>query len=284
MYVKWEQVLRQLKSIDSAIIAFSGGLDSTLLLQGAAQAQTKVLAVTARADIFPQSELVHAEQTALRFGVPHMFADFNILNCTEFTSNPGNRCYVCKKRLIGLLKEIARVNHFHFIIDGTNASDLTDYRPGLKALQEEKIVSPLKEARLTKREILLLAEEFGLPAVPDNACLASRIPYGQPITSQKLEMIEKAESLLHSLGFKLCRVRYEGDTARIEVPERDFEKIMIKKNREAILSGFESVGFLFTALELHGYASGSLNKLLKRGAYSHAGKPFKGPSQQVEKQ
>lgn len=265
MYSKWELVIQQLKKLESAVIAFSGGLDSSLLLQAAVQAEIRTLAVTARADIFSPTELAHAEKTALRLGIPHMFVDFNILNCSEFTANSPDRCYICKKALLCLLKDIAGKSNYSCVVDGTNASDLQDYRPGLKALREEGVISPLKEAGLTKKDILLLSEQFGLPIVPDNACLASRIPYGIQITHSKLQMIERAESLLHSLGIKQCRVRHEGNTARIEVPLYEFEKIISDKNREIILSGFERLGFLFTALDLRGYTSGSLNKQLGKG-------------------
>ena len=266
MYKKWERVLDQINSLDRTVVAFSGGMDSTLVLKAASQAKSNILAVTARAEIYPETEFQRAEQTAQALGIPHIYVDFQILNEEEFSSNPKNRCYICKKRLLTLLKRIAKENNCSYVLDGTNADDLKDYRPGLKALFEEGILSPLKEAGLTKREVLLLAEEFKLPVIPSNACLASRIPYQEPITSAKLRQIEKAEALLHDLGFKQCRVRHQGVTARIEVPPVDLERLMHQPTREIIATYFEGLGFFYTALDLRGYKTGNLNKPLQKEA------------------
>lgn len=262
---KWHTVLEQFKRLDSAVIAFSGGMDSTLLLAAAAQVQAKVLAVTARGDIFSSLELARAEQTAQELGIPHMFFDFEILHDSEFIANGADRCYLCKKALIAILKYIADKKEFVHIIDGTNADDVHDYRPGLKALSEEGVLSPLKEAGLTKGEVLLMAERLNLPVIPSNACLASRVPFGHLITSRKLKQIEEAEQMLLSLGFSQCRVRHHGEIARIELPESGFRKILSAEMREKIIVFLESLGFDYISLDLLGYVTGSMNKSLKKG-------------------
>jgi uncharacterized protein len=264
MYKKWNCVLEQLKQLDSSVIAFSGGTDSSLLLQAAAQSKIRAIAVTARAEIFPSKAMSAAEQTASAFGIPHLFVEFDIYQITQFASNPQDRCYHCKKSLISLMKKAAAENNFRYILDGTNADDIGDYRPGLKALTEEGVISPLKEAGLTKKEILLLADEFNVPATPSDACLASRVPYGETITHVKLNQIEQGESFLHTMGFNQCRVRHHGNTARIELKAGDIERLVRQKNREKILAHFGSLGFTYTSIDLRGYVTGSMNKPLRK--------------------
>ena len=266
MNKKWNLLLARFKQLDNSVVAFSGGTDSTLLLFAASQAGSKVLAVTATADVYQQAETTRAGRVARELGVPHIFAYSDILSVEDFTNNSKDRCYFCKKNLIHMLRKIAQENNCSYILDGTNADDIHDYRPGLKALSEGGIISPLREVGLTKKEILELTKEFGLPITPGNTCLASRIPYGTPINRAELRQIEQAEELLHTLGFKECRVRHHGDIARIEVPEGDIEKITDETTRKTILSNFEKLGFIYTAADLRGYVTGSLNKPLTKEA------------------
>ncbi len=262
MQRKWDKVLTQFKQFEYCLIAYSGGTDSTLLLEAAVQADSHALAVTARGNIFPEKEVSHAEMTAKTMGIPHLFVDFPILEVSQFSLNPKDRCYVCKKKLLGLMQQVAEEQGCTHIVEGTNLDDLADYRPGLQALTEEGIISPLKEAGLTKEEIRLLARQFGLPVRPSSPCLASRIPYDEPITLLKLSRIEKGEAFLDSLGFTPNRVRCHGELARIEVPPADVERLVSQANRNAIVEYFEVLGFAYTAMDLRGFVSGSLNKIL----------------------
>lgn len=263
MQNKWNELIIRLRDLDSAVVAFSGGMDSTLVAKAAADVLgEKAMAVTFRGNIFPRKESQQAAAMAAQLDIKHIFVDAPVLEDPSFSGNPANRCYLCKKRMLGLLKEVAREAGFRHLLDGTNASDSGDYRPGAKAVREMGVLSPLKEAGLTKGEIRLLSHQFGLPQTPGNACLASRIPYGEEITAGKLTQVEKAEELLHSLGFTICRVRHHGETARIEVPEAYLKKILDSGNRQAILNRFIALGFTYVSLDLNGYVSGSLNKTL----------------------
>lgn len=265
MHRKWEKVLTQFQQFEYCLIAYSGGTDSTLLLEAALQAGIPALAVTARGEIFPETELALAGKTAEDMGIPHLFVDFPILEHPDFCLNSKERCYLCKKQLLRLMQQVFRDKGCSHIVEGTNLDDLADYRPGLQALAEEGIISPLKEAGLTKEEIIKLAEEFSLPVSPSSPCLASRIPYGESVTLAKLKRIEAGEALLKSLGFTPCRVRCHGDVARIEVLTSDLPKLLSKTNRNSILEHFEQLGFVYTSLDLRGFVSGSLNKPLKEG-------------------
>ena len=262
MYQKWDSVLQQLKQLDNSLIAYSGGTDSSLLLKGAAESKIRVLAVTARAEIFSKAMLVTAQEKARELGIPHKFADLDIFHNPKFVSNPPDKCYHCKKDLILLLKKVAREKGYTYILDGTNADDIKDYRPGLRALSEEGVISPLKEAGLTKKEIIALTQEFNLPVVPEDACLASRLPYGERISAAKLHQIELGEGFLRDLGFKQCRVRHHGSIARIEVPTDYLDDLIDPPVRLTICDYFESLGFTYTTLDLGGYVAGSMNKPL----------------------
>jgi len=264
MLQKWERVLKQLKQLDNSLIAYSGGTDSSLLLQAAAVSKIRALAVTARTKVIPKTALAAAEQKAQEIGIPHQFVDFDVFQVPGFSSNTPDRCYHCKKHLIQLLRKVAGENNCRYILDGTNADDAKDYRPGMKAIEEEGVISPLWEAGLTKKEILSLSGEFDLKVMPSDACLASRVPYGENITPAKLEQIELGEALLHRLGFRQCRVRHHGNIARIEVPADEIERLVEQHLRKTILDYFQSLGFIYTAVDMRGYLSGSMNMALKK--------------------
>lgn len=266
MLNKWHKVLKSIRGLDSAVIAFSGGMDSTLAAKAASLVlKDRILAVTLTSEIFPSSDSKRAEEMACQLGIRHVFAQNPVLEEECFLINPPDRCYHCKKHMLEILQGICLEQGYSFILDGTNADDIYDCRPGLKANQEMGVISPLKEAGLTKREIFLLSAHFELPLVPENACLASRVPYGSPITRGKLAQVERAENFLHSLGFKQCRVRHHEDTARIEVLEDDLERVMDPEDRKAIYYALRDIGFTFVSLDLGGYRPGNLNKLVPKG-------------------
>lgn len=265
MLNKWHKALKLIRGLDSAVIAFSGGMDSTLVAKAASLVlKDNTLAVTLTSEIFPSSDLKRAGEMASKLGIQHIFAESTILQKECFQTNPSDRCYHCKKHMLEILKGICLEQGYSFILDGTNADDIHDFRPGLRASQEMGVISPLKEAGLTKRDIFLLSACFGLPLTPENACLASRVPWGSPITREKLAQIDQAENFLHSLGFKQCRVRHHEDTARIEVLEDDMEKLMDPEDRKAIYRALRDMGFTFVSLDLGGYRPGNLNKLVPK--------------------
>lgn len=267
---KLEALKELLKSMESMVIAFSGGVDSSFLAKVAHDVLgDKVLAITARSSMYPEREFREAVQFAALYGIPHRVIVSEELEVEGFSDNPLNRCYLCKHELFQKIKKIAEEEGFKFVAEGSNYDDLTgDYRPGLQAVSELKVVSPLKEVKLTKDEIRFLSKEMGLPTwnKPSFACLASRFPYGEKITKEKLEMVDKAEQFLIDLGFKQVRVRYHGKVARIEVNEDQFDKFLDKKVRDAVYSRFNELGFLYVALDLKGYRTGSMNEaFFKKG-------------------
>jgi uncharacterized protein len=253
-----------LKDLKSCVIAYSGGVDSTFLCKVAYDfLGNNALAVTATSSIYPKRELQEARQYVKTIGIPHIVIRSEELDLKRFTENPADRCYYCKKELFRKLRAIAQEHHFNAVIDGSNADDVFDYRPGGKARKEFGVISPLKEVGLTKHDIRALSRSFHLRTSekPSFACLASRFPYGVKITKKRLKQVEDAEEVLFSLGIRQWRVRYHGAIARIEVTADDFQKIL--RHSRLIVKRFKRLGFTYVTLDLEGYRTGSLNEVLK---------------------
>ena len=245
-----------------AAVAFSGGVDSSFLCHAAAVSLgTNAAAVTVVSPMLPKSEIDCARDIARCVGIRHILVEEQEIE-EEVAANPKERCYFCKKIEFGNIKKAAEEQGISFVLDGSNMDDLGDYRPGLKALEELKIVSPLREAGLTKREIRELSRRFNLPTwdKPAFACLASRIPYGERIDREKLFRVERAEDSLRAKGFRQFRVRSHGDLARIEVAREERRGFFNEAILDEISREFKSLGFLFVSFELEGYAMGSLNR------------------------
>jgi len=263
---KYTDLKDYIKSLGSIAVAFSSGVDSTFLLKVAHEVLgDKAIAVTARSCSFPERELNEAIAFTKANGIVHRIVDSEELEIEGFTENPVNRCYLCKHELFSKMKDIAEKNGFQEVVEGSNMDDLGDYRPGLIAIQELEIKSPLRHAELTKDDIRQLSKELGLPTWEKQsfACLSSRFPYGQSITRSKLKMVDEAEQLLLDLGFRQVRVRHHETLARIEISEDQFPKIMEKEVRDQISTRFKEIGFTYVSLDLAGYRTGSMNETLK---------------------
>lgn len=252
-----------LKSYGSVMIGLSGGVDSTFLVKVASDTLgDKAVAATALSYIYPSWESKEAEEIANSLGIEYIRMPFDPIKEVEgFEMNPKDRCYICKKKVFSILKSKAADMGIAYVADGTNADDINDYRPGLRALRELEIRSPLLEAGLTKEEIRYLSKQLGLNTFskPSFACLASRIPYGDRITKEQLQMIEKAETFILSKGFKNVRVRCHGNLARIELNNGDMNKALDEGMRSEISRELKSIGFEYVSLDLSGYRTGSMN-------------------------
>jgi len=264
-----EQRLRELEAIvaphGSALVAFSGGVDSSLALAVAVRAlsRERVLAVTSCNETYLPSELEKARELAASLGVRHEVINTRELDDPNYASNPSNRCYFCKSTLYAELGRMARERGYGCVVDGANADDEGDWRPGRKAARELGVLSPLSEAGVGKEEVRRLARHLGLSTwdKPALACLSSRFPYGQRITPEKLSQVARAEEFLRSRGFRQVRVRHHGEIARLEVAEEEMERAF--RMREEICSALKEAGFAYVALDLSGYRSGSLNAALR---------------------
>ncbi len=263
--------LKQLEGIvapyGSALVAFSGGVDSSLALAIAARAlpKDKVLAVTSNNETYLPSELDLARDFAATLGVEHLVVNTRELDDPNYASNPTNRCYFCKSTLYSDLAKLASERGYACVVDGANKDDEGDYRPGRKAAKELGVVSPLSVAGVGKAEVRELAKHLGLPSwdKPALACLSSRFPYGQEITPEKLSQVARAEEFLRKEGFRQVRVRHHGDIARLEVAPAEMERAFAL--REEISAELKDAGFLYVTLDLAGYRSGSLNAALGKG-------------------
>lgn len=266
-----ENNLKNLKKIlhgmGGVLVAYSGGVDSTFLLMVAKETlQNKILAITIASPLYPRREIEEATKIARDYGIKHRIIRIEELGDEDFLSNSPERCYFCKQKLFSGLIKIAERDEIPWVIDGTNLDDDQDFRPGTRAARELGIRSPLNEAKLTKNAIRELSGKMGLPGSnrPSLACLASRIPYGERITLEKLSAIEAAETYLNSMGFKQVRVRSGYNTARIEVSPEEIGLLLDESLRIKIVKHLHEIGYLYVTLDLQGYRTGSMNEVLKK--------------------
>jgi uncharacterized protein len=263
---KKEKLAHQLKGLNSLLVAFSGGVDSTFLLVMAHKALGEnLLAVTADSVIYPVRETEKACEFARKAGIRHMLMPIDALSIPGLGSNTPERCYHCKQDLFKRLFKTAEEKGIDHVAHGANADDLRDFRPGFRAAEEMGGQAPLVDAQLGKEEIRLLSKEMGLDTwdKPAMACLASRIPYGDLITEKKLTMVAKAETFLANNGFSQFRVRHHGSVARIEVELSEIERLIAKDLRQRLVDKFRQIGFLHVTFDLEGYVSGSMNRALR---------------------
>jgi len=262
---KFIRLKKIIAGYESCLVAYSAGVDSTLLLKAALTVlpKDKVLAVTAVSETYPEKELAQAKSLARQLGARHKIIRTAELKNKKFTANPRIRCYFCKKELFSKLKLIAKKNNLNFVLDASNLTDKKDYRPGAIAKKELEVISPLAEAGFTKEDIRSLSKKLKLPTwdKPALACLASRIPYGTEITADLLKRIQQAEVYLTALGFFQVRLRHYGSLCRIEVPEKNI--VLLARRRKEIINRLKKIGYNYITLDLEGYRTGSLHREIK---------------------
>jgi uncharacterized protein len=262
---KLKKLIEILKDMQSAVLAYSGGVDSTFLFKALQLSEIRTLAVTAASEITPSNDLLTAKSVAEELGMQHRIIKTDELSKEEFVSNTPDRCFFCKDELFKKLADIALSEKYLFVLDGSNIDDTMDYRPGRKAALKYNIRSPLIEAELSKREVREFSRQLGLSTwdKPSSPCLSSRFPYGRRITKEALTRVEKAEDFLRSFGFHEIRVRDHGSIARIEVEEDKIGLLLTPERRKIISEKLKSLGYEFISLDLDGYKSGSMNRVLK---------------------
>jgi len=264
---KLNKLERYIISLGSLAVGFSSGVDSTFMLVVAHNVLgDKAIAVTQVDASVPEREQKEADEFCKKRGIRHFTVHADPMQEENYRNNGPDRCYYCKRGIFTEIMRVAKENGIEYVAEGSNVDDLGDYRPGLKAVAELGVKSPLREARLSKEDIRLISKAMGLPtwSKPSYACLASRFVYGEEITEEKLKMIDEAEQFLIELGFLEERVRLHGKLARIEVPAKDIERLASDEIREAVYKRFKEIGFMFVTLDMHGYSMGSMNKTIKK--------------------
>ncbi|OPJ61745.1 ATP-dependent sacrificial sulfur transferase LarE [Clostridium chromiireducens] len=260
---KYNELVKYLKSLGRVVLAFSGGVDSTFLLRVAKEALgNDVKAVTILSPYIPKWEIAEAKELVNELGVQHEIIEAPIIDSIKF--NPEDRCYLCKTAVFSMILTVAKEQGYDCVIDGTNFDDISDYRPGLKALKELEVKSPLLECKLTKAEIREFSKELGLNTwdKPPYACLLTRIPYGNELKVEDFEKIENAEKFMMSIGFRAVRVRCHGELARVEVSRQDRSRLFNEELLDTISEKIKECGFKYVTLDLQGYRVGSFNETI----------------------
>ena len=260
---KWDRLRELLREMKLAVLAYSGGVDSSLLLRAASEVMgPQLIAVTAVSDTFPQGELEAAQTFVRSLGVTHRIMHTRELDNEHFVQNSPERCFHCKTELFEKLAALALTEGIPFILDGSNTDDLKDYRPGRRAAEKYSVRSPLAEAEISKSDVRRLARLLKLPQwdKPSLACLSSRIPYGTRITGDIINQVQQAENCLHGFGFRQVRVRHHGDTARIELDKNDFSRLLGGDAADRVVASLKELGYTYVSLDLAGYRTGSMNE------------------------
>lgn len=265
---KLSALINILKNMESAVLAYSGGVDSTLLLKAMQLSGIRSLAVTAVSETMPEQDFISSKKMAEKTGIEQRIIRTDELRIKNFMNNPPDRCFFCKNELFGKIKKIAQKGGYSFVLDGSNLDDMDDWRPGRKAALKHGIRSPLIEAGLNKKEIRNISKKLKLPAwdKPSSPCLASRFPYREKITVTALKQVAEAEKFLKSIGFVEFRVRHHGDIARIELKGNDFKKLLSSGVRKTVTEKLKSLGYKFISLDLEGFRSGRMNEGLKKSS------------------